>query len=253
MIYLTKEATNKDQSVKMQMMLSYDKEDPANYSEKIWNSNGFFGNQREDFTIKKPNLPENTLVHCNQGTISTLKAGDYAIYLDYVVLGGLILANNCPDLDNYKLKENEVIPYVPLYNTKNGYFRGVKKWLAYIMVWGDSDETFSSYGCDQERSKIMYFSFEHPLPNIFQGTIFKKHTKRIKEKQTEDSSKLFFFLPSTTDRKEKNSKSFNNVHLHPIDCAYEDFSNYSLKKKNFTHNILIRDFQLNEKQQNKLF
>ena len=251
MIYLTKEATNKDQSLKMQMMFSYDKEDPANYSEKIWNSNGFFGNQRGDFTIKNPNLPENTLVYCNQGTISTLKAGDYAISLDYVVLGGLILANNCPGLDNYKLKENEVIPYVPLYNTKNGYFRGVKKWLAYIMVQGDSDETFSSYGYDQERSKIMYSSFKHPLPNIFQGTLFKKHTKMlIKEKQTEDSSKLFFLLPSTTDRKEKNSKSFINVHLHPIDCAYEDFSNYSLKKKNFTSNILIRDFQLKEKQQN---
>ena len=51
--------------------------------------------------------------------ISTLKAGDYAIYLDYVILGQLILANNCP-----------------LYNTKNGYFRGVKKWLAYIMIRG---------------------------------------------------------------------------------------------------------------------
>ena len=230
----------------MQMMLSYDK--------KIRNCNGFFGNQRRDFTIKKPNLPENTLVCCNQGTIPTLKAGDIAIYLDYVVLGGLILANNCTDLDNYKLKENEVIPYVPLYKTKNGYFRGVKKWLVYIMVQGDSDETFPSYGYDQERSKIMYSSFKHPLPNIFQGTLFKKHTKiLIKEKQTEDSSNLFFFLPSTTDRKEKNSKSFNNVHLHPIDCAYEDFSNYSLKKKNFTRKILIRDFQLKEKQQNKLF
>ena len=183
MIYLTKEATNKDQSLKMQMMFSYDKEDPANYSEKIWNSNGFFGNQRGDFTIKNPNLPENTLVYCNQGTISTLKAGDYAISLDYVVLGGLILANNCPGLDNYKLKENEVIPYVPLYNTKNGYFRGVKKWLAYIMVRGDSDETFSSYGYDQERSKIMYSSFKHPLPNIFQGTLFKKHTKMLISKK----------------------------------------------------------------------
>ena len=71
--------------------------------------------------------------------ISTLKAGDYAIYLDYVILGQLILANNCP-----------------LYNIKNGYFRGVKKWLAYIMIRGDSDETFSLYGYDKERSKIMY-------------------------------------------------------------------------------------------------
>ena len=150
MMYLSKEATNKDQCLKMQMMLSLDKEDSANNSEKIWSSNGFFGDQKGDFTIKKANFSENTLVYCNQGTISTLKAGDYAIYLDYVISGQLILENNCPDLENYKLKENEVMLYVPLYNTENGYFRGVKKWLAYIMVQGDSDETFFSYGYDEE-------------------------------------------------------------------------------------------------------
>ena len=43
-------------------------------------------------------------MYCNQGTISTLKAGDYAICLDYVILAQLILANNFPDLENYKLK-----------------------------------------------------------------------------------------------------------------------------------------------------
>ena len=110
--------------------------------------------------------------------------------------------------------------HLPLYNTKNGYFRGVKKWLAYIMVHRDSDETFFSYGYDAERSKIMYSSFKHSLPIIFQGTAFKKNTKMlIEEKGTADSSKLFFFLPSTTDHKEKVNKFFNNVHLHPIDCA----------------------------------
>ena len=40
-------------------------------------------------------------------------------------------------------------------------------------------------------------------------------------------------MPSTTDRKEKINKFFNNVHLHLNDCAYEDFSNYSLKNKTF--------------------
>ena len=104
MLYLSKEATNKDQSLKMQMMLSLDKEGSANNPEKIWSSNGFFGDQKEDFTIKKANFPANTLMYCNQGTISTLKAGDYAICLDYVILAQLILANNFPDLENYKLK-----------------------------------------------------------------------------------------------------------------------------------------------------
>ena len=76
MLYFSKEATNTDPSFKMQMMLSI---------EKIWSSNGFFGDLKRDFTIKKANLPENTLVYCNQGTISTLKVVDYAIYFDYVI------------------------------------------------------------------------------------------------------------------------------------------------------------------------
>ena len=72
-MFLSNEATNKDQSLKMQMMLSLDKDDSTN-SEKIWKAKGFFGDQKGDFTIKKPNFPENALVYCNQGTTSTLKA-----------------------------------------------------------------------------------------------------------------------------------------------------------------------------------
>ena len=100
----------------------------------------------------------------------------------------------------------------------------------------------------------MCSSFKHPFPNSFQGTAFKKHTEMsTEEKGTADSSKLFFFLPSTTDPKEKVNKFFNKVHLHPTDCAYEAFSDYSLNKKHFTRNILIQDFQKKEKQQKKLF
>ena len=68
------------------MMLFLDKDDSTN-SEKIWKAKGFFGDQKGDFTVKKIDFPENTLVYCNQGKILTLKAGDYAIYLDYVILG----------------------------------------------------------------------------------------------------------------------------------------------------------------------
>ena len=55
MMYLSRETTNKNQSLKMQMMLPLDNEDLANNSQKIWSSNGFFGDQRGDFAIKKLN------------------------------------------------------------------------------------------------------------------------------------------------------------------------------------------------------
>ena len=76
---------------------------------------------------------------------------------------------------------------MPLYNTENGFFRGVKKWLAYIMVRGDSDESFFSQDFDEEKLKTLCSSFKHPLPNIFQGTAFEKHAKMlIKERSAED-------------------------------------------------------------------
>ena len=98
------------------------------------------------------------------------------------------------------------------------------------MVQGDPYEIFHYYGYDTERSKILYSSFKHPLPNTFQDTSFKKHVPQlIEEKKPQDQSKLFFFLPSTTDRKEKINKFFGNVNLHLADCPYDDFVNYANK------------------------
>ena len=203
-MFLSKEVTNKDQCLKIQILLSLDKDDSRN-SEKVWKAKGFFGDQKGDFTIKNPNFLKNTLVYCNQGTISTLKAGDYAIYQDYMILRQIILANNSPPhLDNYVLKENEVILNIPSYNTETGHFRGVKKWLAIIMIRGEPDAGVFSYGYDEERSKVLYSSFKYPLPNIFQGTTFKNHARMlIEEKQTQETSKLFFssHLPQTVRRK----------------------------------------------------
>ena len=33
---------------------------------------------------------------------------------------------------------------------------------------------------------------------------------------------MFFFLPSTTDRKESINRYTKNAHLHPIDCLYDN-------------------------------
>ena len=41
-------------------------------------------------------------------------------------------------------------------------------------------------------------------------------------KSDNSSSKMFFFLPSTTDRKESINRYTKNAHLHPIDCLYDN-------------------------------
>ena len=137
--------------------------------------------------------------------ITNLKAGERAIYLDYVALAQILPASVCPsNIDSYEFQENEVLLLVPLYNTENGYFKGLKKWLGYITIRGDPDEQFYSYGFDEEKPKVLCASMKQPLPNIFQGTAFKKHIPfLIDAKGPESSSKMFFFLPYTTDRKEK--------------------------------------------------
>ena len=61
------------------------------------------------------------------------------------------------------------------------------------------------------------------------------------EKQIQDQPKFSFFLPST-NRKEKINKFFGNVNLHPIDCHYDDFVNYSTKNHLFLlHNLDLRN------------
>ena len=154
---------------------------------------GFFGDQRRDLTVSKGNFPENTLPYANQRVITNLKAGERAIYLDYVVLALVFPASVCPpNIDSYEFGENEVLLLVPLYSTENGYFKGLKKWLRCITIRGDPDEQFYSYGFDKEKSKVLCASMKQPFPKIFQGTAFKKHVPFLIDcKGSERSSKMF--------------------------------------------------------------
>ena len=135
-MFLSKEATKKNESLKMQTMLSLkDDKGDSSSTEKMWKSNGFFGGQKTNLTISKANFPENTLVYVNNGSIFAVKGGQTAVYLDYVILAQILPVMNFPDnLDNYQYEDNEVLLYVPLYNPQNGLYRGIKKSLANIVL-----------------------------------------------------------------------------------------------------------------------
>ena len=69
--------------------------------------------------------------------------------------------------------------------------------LAYIMVRGAANETFLSYGYDKDKSKILYSTFKQMLPNIFQGTSFKKHHPMLlDERSVQEYSTLFLICHS---------------------------------------------------------
>ena len=128
-MFLSKEASNKDQQLKTQMLVPL-QDDESKNTENVWQENGFFDDHRSDLTIPKANFPENTLVYVNQGTVSLVKGGGQAIYLEFVVNGQLMpVANPDPsiNLETHVFKENEALLYVPTYNKATGLYGGLTK------------------------------------------------------------------------------------------------------------------------------
>ena len=143
--------------------------------EKLFNHNGFFGEQTSDLTLEKANYLENLLVYINQASISPLKNNEEAIYVVNVVLAQLLPLVNCPpDIENYVCKENEVKLLCPLYDIETACFSGLEKRLAAISVRDDEDELLLSYRYSKEKCKQLFSLHKVRLPNIFQTTCFKK-------------------------------------------------------------------------------
>ena len=144
----------------------------------MWQESGFFDDNRSDLTIPKANFPENKLVYVNQGSVSLVKGGGQATYLEFVVLGQLMpVANPDPsiNLEAHTFQENEALLYVPVYNKATGLYGGLTKKLTHITLRGDATERFYSYGYSKEKSTLLYCTMKHPLPNIFHCTAFKKY------------------------------------------------------------------------------
>ena len=95
-MYLSQEVTSKDQELKTQMAVPFQDDETKN-SEKVWQESGSFDDRQSDLTIPKASFPENTLCYVNQGSVSLVKGGGQAIYLEFVVCGQLMLVVN-PDL-----------------------------------------------------------------------------------------------------------------------------------------------------------
>ena len=108
MLFLSKEASNKDEQLKTQMLVSFEDDDSKN-SENIRLESGFFDDRRSDLIIPKAHFPKNTFCYVNQGTVSLVKAGEKAISLEFVVIGQVIpVANVDPsfNLETHVFKDN---------------------------------------------------------------------------------------------------------------------------------------------------
>ena len=241
MMVLSKELTDKDRSMKTQLLIRSPTNDDEKLSgEKVWKNNGFFKDIKPELNLEKVNIPENCLFYVNQSFLSTVKNGDIAMYNQNFIIGQLIFAANQPkEILTYDCLPNEVKLLSCVCDLETGEFKGLRQQLAYIVLRGDEQEIFFSYGFDKNKSKILYSYSKQQIPDAFVSTSFKKHFNEImNEKRNEESSSLFYFLPSISDRKETINQWKNNPSLVPIDFNTEFIENFSLQNEKFQPNLL---------------
>ena len=80
MMFLSREATEKDHSLKAKILISSDMAEKKKNGELIWLKNEYFSDQRADCSMSKKNFLENSLIYLNQGTISSIK-NELAVYV----------------------------------------------------------------------------------------------------------------------------------------------------------------------------
>ena len=246
--------TDKDKSMKTQLMINSNKQENKLSGEKIWKKDGFFKDVRADLNLEKVNIPENCLFYCNQGFLSTVKSGEIAMYLHNFIIGQLIIAANQPkDITTYICLKNEVKLLSCVYEIESGQFKGIREQVAFIVLRGDADETFLSYGFDKIKSKLLYSFSKRQIPNAFVSVAFKKHFEQImSEGNRKESSSLFYFLPSVSDRKEDINQHMNNVALSPVDITADFIESFSPEKVSFRPDLLDSSDEKERKPQTEM-
>ena len=243
MMLLSKEMTDKDRSMKSQLLIRSNpsNEDEKLSGEKVWRNNGFYKDVRPELNLEKVNVPENCLFYVNQAFLSTVKNGDIAMYVHNFIIGQLIFAaNQQKDIISYTCLPNEVKLLSCIYDLESGEFKGIHQQLAYIVLRGDDQEIFFSYGFDKTKSKVLYSYSKQQIPDAFISTSFRKHFNEIvnEKRNDEESSSLFYFLPSISDRKESINQWKNNPLLTPIEFSIDFIESFGAKGENLQPDLL---------------
>ena len=109
----SKEMTDKDRSMKTQLLNRSSDSDDKLSGEKVWKNNVFFKDIKPELNLEKLNMTENTLYYINQSFLSTVKSGDIAMYNQNFILGQLIAVANQPkDIATYECNEMKLSCFV---------------------------------------------------------------------------------------------------------------------------------------------
>ena len=177
------------------------------------------------------------------------------MYLHNFVIGQLIIAANQPkDITTYICSKNEVKLLSCVYEIETGQFKGIREQLAFIVLRGDDDETFLSYGFNKIKSKLLYSFSKQQIPNAFVSVAFKKHFEQIMSDGNDrnETSSLFYFLPSVSDRKEEINQHKNNVSLSPVDITVDFIESFSVEKVSFRPDLLDSSDEKERKPQTEM-
>ena len=89
---------------------------------------------------------------------------------------------------------------------------------------GHPNERFLDYGFCKENSKISYSHHERRIPSSFSETFFNRHKAKFESGGLQTTfSKVYYFLPSTTDRSEEINRHLGSVNLSTNDVLENTF------------------------------
>ena len=162
-------------------------------------------------------------MYINQANL-TVKNNKRIFYGDRFLFGQIIKAiiNPPENISNYVCKDREVKIYRPCCDIATGQFLSLYETIGYLMVRGDDDEHFLSYGYFEKN--ILYSYHKRRIPNSFVGTLFNRHRLLFETGQLQtDFSNLYYFLPSIIDRSESINQDMNYVNLISIDIPEKSF------------------------------
>ena len=183
-----------------------------------WPDSGYFKQDCNKFSLVKANanIPEMTLFYLNNASLYASKNDDTYFYAENYIIAQIIpLANSPTDLSTYELKPDEVKILKTHYNVSTGQFLELIESIGQIAVRGDAGETFFDYGFDQNKGKI---------PNCFRSGMFSIYNEKLQQgKLSTDFSRVYYYIPPTTDRIEPINQHMGNVHLKPIHVGEGEF------------------------------
>ena len=227
-ISLTKNVVDNEKNIETQVIASKFTDESGNVTSgrRLWPNYGYFLEQTNNFDLAKVNYPENCILYINQG-YSTIKNNKNRYYADHQILGKVIEALNPPkDVSSFVFKEREIKMTRPYYDPTTGEFLGLYDSVGFLVVLGDEEEHFRNYGYDESKSKLLYSFYKRSIPNAFAGTMFNRHRIMFESGESNtDSSKVYFFLSSITDRSEEMNQYMKCVNIHPIDLDEKEFEN----------------------------